>query len=294
MHQFRHSKRSSASASSGFAVCFPTLAVVVSTLATHFPYCWIHGRHPGPACYDSQDHRLEFKLSKRRSRRHTSITACNAEPAAKENNDPMSYMELTQELRSTVGRGGQLTVSSFPRGRRISAARWQASRQPSPRKSDNGVDTWNGRRLAATAAISAVAGFLIGTLTDDSEVRGDGPYPLFVMRSGISVGDLVVLNFFEPRYRWMCREIVAGPKPYYFGLINSGLAAPGNVGVLCEMRNIYGGEEISESFDGTFRVAVLGVSEFKLLDVWTLQVPSGPDFPELSVGTVEFLPSSTR
>lgn len=279
---------------SRLAVCLSILIAVVSTWALNFHCCWIHGRQPGPRLDDGQHYHLKLELSKSWSRIRASIIARGAEPATNENQDTVSYMELTRELRSTAGRGGLLTVSSFPRGRRISAARWQASKQPAPQRGDGSGDTLNGRRLAATAVISAVAGFVIGKLTDDSELRGDGPYPLFEMRSDISVGDLVVLNFFEPRYRWMCREIVAGPKPYYFGLITSGLAAPGNIGVLCEMRNMYGGEEISESFDGTFRVAVLGVSEFKLVDVWTLQVPSGPDFPSLSVGTVEFLPPSAR
>eukprot|EP00931_Biecheleriopsis_adriatica_P057128 TRINITY_DN33885_c0_g1_i1.p1 TRINITY_DN33885_c0_g1~~TRINITY_DN33885_c0_g1_i1.p1 ORF type:complete len:137 (+),score=11.40 TRINITY_DN33885_c0_g1_i1:74-484(+) len=117
---------------------------------------------------------------------------------------------------------------------------------------------------------------------------GEGPYPLFVSRADLPVGYCLPLTFFEPRYRFMCRELLAAGKPYYFGWVTSGRAAPGNIGVLCEMRDLSGGTEVSESFDGTFEVAVCAVSRFTLLEVSRVPVPSGPNFPDLSVGYVSF------
>jgi len=157
---------------------------------------------------------------------------------------------------------------------------------------DDSEEEASGRRLAAVAVLSGIVGLAIGRGTGDSPQAG--PYPLFVMEADISVGDIAPITFFEPRYRWMCRQLIADGEPYYFGFITSGVAAPGNVGLLCEMRDFGGKKFVSENFDGTFDVTFRAVSQFTLVEVYREQVPSGPDFPPLSVGYVTFAqPSAT-
>lgn len=195
-------------------------------------------------------------------------------------------------------------MNSFPRGRRITAGRGQLARPklayPAQNEGDaklspaqrarSSEDEPSGRRLAAVAAISGLVGVAIGRWSESVESTRVGPYPLFIQSADLAVGNCVSMRFFEPRYRWMCRQILAGPKPYYFGFVTAGVVGPGSAGVLCEMLDVDGGTELSENFDGTFNVAACAVSEFTLVEVYAESVPSGPNFPPLNFGYVDFCP----
>lgn len=55
----------------------------------------------------------------------------------------------------------------------------------------------------------------------------------FVMSFRLSLGSIVPLHFFEPRYRYMCRHLAVGDV---FGFLNEGRGVHcGVTGVLCEV-----------------------------------------------------------
>lgn len=108
---------------------------------------------------------------------------------------------------------------------------------------------------------------------------GEGPHSLFVMGSAnFPVGEHTGLHFFEPRYRWMCRRIFDGPRPYLFGFVTSGGNNIGATGSLCEVITY------SANDDGTYDTMVCARRTFTVLERWTEQVPGERRVPPLSVG----------
>jgi len=262
------------------------------------------------------------------------LTVCGAMPSSRETGAGADGTFMNEKSASAAGAADPrwyLQVKRFPRGRWISAGKFQAKRPrpPNPRPqtqakrdplglgqitedalieaqkavsslttSEDESDESNGRRLAALALLSGgLVGFGLGRFSaSDSDSPGAGPYPLFVGNLPLAVGECVRLKLFEPRYKWMCRELMLGPKPYYVGFVETPFpAAPGNYGVLCEMRDAEGRREIGENFDGTFDVSVCALSEFVLTRVYSEPVPSAGnrDFPPLKVGYVDFAPTSS-
>lgn len=107
-------------------------------------------------------------------------------------------------------------------------------------------------------------------------VRGDGPYCLFVMPSyAMKIGCRVSLHLFEPRYRWMVRRTVAGPRPHVVGFVTNPTI---HAGALCE---IVGHERCP---DGTFDVDLQCIGHFVVLEAWDEQVPNADRMPPLKVG----------
>jgi len=111
-------------------------------------------------------------------------------------------------------------------------------------------------------------------------VHGEGPYPLFVMRSHLAVGETTGLRFFEPRYRWMCQRMFAEPGPHKFGFVTSGGGHPGSCCVVCEV--------IAHHLnpDGTYSTDVRAIAKFSILEVWFEEVPGNITASPLALGFV--------
>lgn len=104
---------------------------------------------------------------------------------------------------------------------------------------------------------------------------------MFAMRCRCAVGEEMGLHFFEPRYRWMCRRILATQRPHVFAFVTCGGPWPGSTGVLCEVSRFRG------NTDGTFDVKFVARSSFSILEVWSEEVPDEPRAPALAVGLLD-------
>jgi len=115
----------------------------------------------------------------------------------------------------------------------------------------------------------------------DIAIAAQGPYLMFVKRCHCAVGEQMGLNFFEPRYRWMCRRIFATKRPHVFAFVTGEGSSPGSTGVLCEVSQFRG------NGDGTFDVVFVARSSFSVLEVWSEEVPREPHAPALAVGLLD-------
>lgn len=113
-------------------------------------------------------------------------------------------------------------------------------------------------------------------------IVGYGPFLMFVMACHLQVGKRMGLHFFEPRYRWMCRRILAGEPPFVFGFVTRGGAQEGSTGVLCEI------SQHVENVDGTFDVYIVAKAAFTLMEVRHEELPDNALAPKLGVGFVDF------
>mmetsp|Transcript_95123 Transcript_95123/g.174286 ORF Transcript_95123/g.174286 Transcript_95123/m.174286 type:complete len:300 (+) Transcript_95123:89-988(+) len=136
------------------------------------------------------------------------------------------------------------------------------------------------------AAISALrkAGF-----TRALEVEGNGPVPLFCMGHypDVTLEGRLELHFFEPRYRWMCHQLLDdaedGQLPSCinedtrnrrcFGFVTEptrGGFGSGAKGYIMEIQDYHW------NMDGTCDVSLQAQSSFSVLESWEESVPKQP------------------
>ena len=94
--------------------------------------------------------------------------------------------------------------------------------------------------------------------------------PLFPLGSVLFPGAPMQLHVFEPRYRQLVEDLIAGPPPGVFGIIAireghevgaDNVRALYDVGCAAEVR------EVHRTPDGRFALVVVGARRFRLIDV---------------------------
>jgi len=111
-------------------------------------------------------------------------------------------------------------------------------------------------------------------------VDGVGPLPFFCMYAEmLQIGEMSGLHLFEPRYRWMCRKLIAAGdanKSVHFGWVSE-----------CELGSLCRVSSIEVLPGGTYNIQFVCQGNFEVLDAWEEPVPRMVRAPKLMHGYVE-------